>query len=104
MFLLPPNQFQMEAVVDATEGSEAPPPTLPQPQDKPPTVEGTTAEVSAPSPPQDALSRKGGEEKEAVKVCKRRLFCWLAWSCDFLFWHCLWLYSHFKSICQYGLL
>lgn len=58
----------METVVDTSEGSEGPPPTLPQ--DEPLSVEQATAEVSTPSPPQNAPSHKdrGGEEVEDIKV------------------------------------
>lgn len=54
--------------MDTSEGSEGPPPTLPQ--GEPLSVEQATAEVSTPSPPQSVPSHKdrGGEGKEETKV------------------------------------
>ena len=78
LWILSSNQFQvaMEAAMDTTEGSEAPPPTLPQ--DEPPSMEEATAVASTLPPPPDPLSREdGGEEKGEVTV-SRLLFCWIS--------------------------
>lgn len=62
--------------MDTTEGSEAPPPTLPQ--DEPPSMEEATAVASTSPPPPDPPSCEDrGEEKGEVTV-SRLLFCWIS--------------------------
>ena len=59
--------------MDVTEGSEAPPPTLPQ--DEPPPMEQTVAEGDTKAPPPEPQGSKGGEEEGERNVQVRKVSC-----------------------------